>query len=422
MSRRAGADTRRTMRRGLPRLLILCVVGLSLGGAGVSAAAASPARRPVARAHRPSRPRARHLRHGAKRTTARRRGASPRASAASRGTSEMTQSPGGLRFGVYPWAAPGAVSLTQPQLADDPAQALTAVRALKGQRTLTVHLYGQFTGAGAGEADALVSDATWWSENGLRVEMVLRYRPARPDLGAAYVPWVRNVATRLSALPGLAALQIGNEPNNMTPAAGDGSYPGVIAAIAHGIPAARQALVAAGRPDVKVGFNWAAGASPCSTEPMWSQLRAAGGAAFTSSVGWVGVDVYPGTWSPPAQTVFPTASLVRSTVTNSLRCLRTEHMSTAGLPASVTITVGETGYPTDPDRSEATQAAVLRETISTVLSVRNEYGVTDLRWFSLRDANTGSGQLENGYGLLHDDYTPKPAFAAYQQLIAADGE
>jgi hypothetical protein len=134
---------------------------------------------------------------------------------------------------------------------------MTAVKALKGARTLTVHPYGQYTGIDSAEADALISDAKWWSDNGLRVEMVLRYRPARPDLAAGYVPWVRTVAARLAALPGLASLQIGNEPNNTaSAAAGDGAYPGVINAIAHGVPAARQALVTAGRPDVKVGFNW----------------------------------------------------------------------------------------------------------------------------------------------------------------------
>lgn len=53
--------------------------------------------------------------------------------------------------------------------------------------------------------------------------------------------------------------------------------------------------------------------------------------------------------------------------------------------------------------------------------VRQAHGVTDLRWFSLRDANAGSGQLENGYGLLGDDYSPKPAFAAYQRIIASEG-
>jgi exo-beta-1,3-glucanase (GH17 family) len=96
-------------------------------------------------------------------------------------------------------------------------------------------------------------------------------------------------------------------------------------------------------------------------------------------------------------------------------------MVTAGLSSAATITVAETGYPTDATRSEATQASVLRAIIASVQSVQQTYGVTDLRWFSLRDANTASLQLENGYGLLHDDYSPKPAFAAYQQIIAAQG-
>jgi hypothetical protein len=64
---------------------------------------------------------------------------------------------------------------------------------------------------------------------------------------------------------------------------------------------------------------------------------------------------------------------------------------------------------------------VLQRVIASVERVRSKYGVTDLRWFSLRDANTTSGQLENGYGLPHGDYTPKPAFTAYQQIIAAEG-
>jgi hypothetical protein len=334
----------------------------------------------------------------------------------------MSATASGLQFGVYPWAGAGTVYPTAPQVVDDPAHALAAVNTLKGSRTLTVHLYGQYTGTDIGEADALVSDAKWWSDHGLRVEMVLRYRPARPALDAHYVPWVKAVTTRLAALPGLIALQIGNEPNNTSSAAAaDGAYPGVIDAIAHAVPAARQALIAARRHDVAVGFNWAAGNSPCTDDPMWSRLRVAGGHAFVSAVGWVGIDVYPGTWSAPSQTAVPTASLINATVTTSLRCLRTRHMVAAGLPASVTITIAETGYPTDADRSESTQAAVLRETIGSIERVRHRYGVTGVRWFSLRDANSASGQLENGYGLLHDDYSPKPAFAAYQQIIAVEG-
>jgi hypothetical protein len=398
---------------------------LAGGTVGSPALASSVHRSTVkARLHRSSGAKAKHPKRYVVRKRAKDKPALRRSSIAqpTRTATKATVSVPRLRFGIYPWAGAGTVNAAQAPKPDDPAQAMSAVRALQGSRSFTVHIYGQYTGADSAEADALVSDAKWWSDNGLRVEMVLRYRPARPELAAGYVPWVATVATRLAALPGLLALQIGNEANNTaSAAAGDGAYPGAVDAIAHAIPVARQALVAAGRADVRVGLNWAAGSSPCTTEPMWSALRQAGGSAFIAAVGWVGVDVYPGTWSAPAQTTYPTTAAINATVADSLRCLRTRHMAAAGLGSSVTITVAETGYPTDADRSESTQASVLRATIASVQSVSRQYGVTDLRWFDLRDANTGSGQLENGYGLLRDDYTPKPAFAAFQQIIAAQG-
>jgi hypothetical protein len=194
-----------------------------------------------------------------------------------------------------------------------------------------------------------------------------------------------------------------------------------VQAIAQGVPSARSAVLAAGRPDIGIGFNWAAGPAPCQTDAFFAALASAGGPAFVAAVGWVGIDLYPGTWSPPSVSVFPAGNLVQASVISSLACLRTKQMASAGLGRSVTITVAETGYPTDASRSEQTQAAVLWQIISAVQSVSGSLAVTDLRWFDLRDANTASGQLENGYGLLHDDYTPKPAFQLYRQIIAAQG-
>ena len=150
------------------------------------------------------------------------------------------------------------------------------------------------------------------------------------------------------------------------------------------------------------------------------RLRA-GGSGFTAAVQWVGGDVYPGTWSAPSMSVFPTTALIQSSVQSSLGCLRTLQMPSAGLGAGVTITVAEPGYPTDATRSESTQAAVLRAIVASVLAVSRPLGVTDLRWFDLRDANTASAQLENGYGLMRDDYSAKPAFTAFQQLVASSG-
>lgn len=39
-------------------------------------------------------------------------------------------------------------------------------------------------------------------------------------------------------------------------------------------------------------------------------------------------------------------------------------------------------------------------------------------FFSLRDG-IDDGNWQNGFGLLHDDYTPKPAYDAVQQLVGA---
>jgi hypothetical protein len=329
--------------------------------------------------------------------------------------------PGELRFGIYPWGATGSIGPVAKAHPDQPLLAIAATRALKGQRSLTVHLYGDYTGARRHDANALLADARLWSRAGMRVEMVLRYRPKSRRASAGYVTWVGQVARRLAALRGVTAIQIGNEANNTASrAAADGAYPGAVAAIAQAIPVARQAVVRAHRPDIGIGFNFAASGRPCATMPFWPALRRAGGAAFRAAVGWVGINVYPGTWSPPF-TANPSASAIEGSVISSLRCLRTRHIPAAGLGRTVTIRVTETGYPTDPARSDATQAAVLVETVDAVERVRRALGVTDLRWFALRDGNTASGQLQNGYGLLHDDYSPKLAFVAYREIIADEG-
>jgi hypothetical protein len=394
---------------------LLCLLGLGPAAAGALASPLAPAAvHHAARAHH-RRHRHRRLRHGRLRRRHVRHASAPTPDQAAPSVLR-------LRFGIYPWGAPGAESQVAAQLADDPAKALAAVKALQGGRSMVVHLYGQYTGADPTEADALLSDATWWSENGVSVEMVLRYRPASAALGAGYAPWVAAVSARLAAIPGVVAIQVGNEANNTgSAAAGDGAYPGAVQALASAIPAARQAVLAAGRPDIRIGFNWAAGWSPCTPDPMFAQLLRDGGSAFVNAVSFVGIDIYPGTWSDPSPSAFPTPALISGSVTSGLGCLRTIQMPAAGLSRAVTITVAETGWPTDASRSEQTQVAVLRSIIAAVRGVSATYGVSDLRWFDLRDANTASGQLENGYGLMHDDYSPKPAFAAYQEIIASSG-
>jgi hypothetical protein len=47
------------------------------------------------------------------------------------------------------------------------------------------------------------------------------------------------------------------------------------------------------------------------------------------------------------------------------------------------------------------------------------YNITGFQWFDLRDADSSSLSFESQYGLMRDDYSPKPAFGAYRALVAS---
>jgi len=99
--------------------------------------------------------------------------------------------------------------------------------------------------------------------------------------------------------------------------------------------------------------------------------------------------------------------------------LRMCKMPLAHLGAGVPIHVEENGWPTGPGRSEDAQERALRDMVGTVDEFRGTFGVSDYRWFDLRDHNTSSENFQHHYGLLRDDYSPKPAYGAYRRLVAA---
>jgi len=130
-------------------------------------------------------------------------------------------------------------------------------------------------------------------------------------------------------------------------------------------------------------------------------------------VDWVGLDAYPGTFFPPVE--YPGGG--RDGMVAAISSLRECWMARVGLSPSVPIHVEENGWPTGPGRSEAQQAEELRTMVTAVHDFRGTYNVTDYRWFDLRDHRTSSANLQHHYGLLRDDYSPKPAFEAYRRLV-----
>ena len=101
--------------------------------------------------------------------------------------------------------------------------------------------------------------------------------------------------------------------------------------------------------------------------------------------------------------------------------LRDCFMPIAGLGQGVPIHIEENGWPTGPGRSESEQEAALRSMVSAASTYRGNYNVTEYRWFDLRDHNSSGPNFQQHYGLLRDDYSEKPAFGAYRELVRTLG-
>src|SRR5204863_2622079 len=164
-----------------------------------------------------------------------------------------------------------------------------------------------------------------------------------------------------------------------------------------------------------IGFNWAYRSDPSSEASFWNYLRDHGGKPFVSSLDWVGLDAYPGTFFPPVEA----PGRERDGMVNAFSTFRC-YLQGAGIPDSVPIHVEENGYPTgdSPDRSEDRQVQALDAMVGAVRDFRGTYDITDYRWFDLRDSDSTSPNFQQRYGLLRDDYGEKPAFGRYRDLVA----
>ena len=84
------------------------------------------------------------------------------------------------------------------------------------------------------------------------------------------------------------------------------------------------------------------------------------------------------------------------------------------LPLHIT----EHGWPTGPDRPPARQASVIRDVIESLLEHR-ELNIAAYELFSLRDADSRNPDMFHQFGIMTDAYLPKPAYAAFKDLVTA---
>jgi len=347
--------------------------------------------------------------------------------------------PGMLRFGVDVGLAGSAGGVQLPSAPDDPARDLAAVRALDPPgRALVVRLNRLFWSDGQRGIDAFRAQVARYTRAGFAVELQVRYHPPAGRAGdiAAWVAYVRHVVDAFGSNRRVVDMTITNEVNvTFSPNTSDGYYPGAEAALVAGIEAAHAEAVARGFRQLRFGFTYAYRFSPQGDAAFFTYLGRHGGPAFHRALGFVGLDFYPGTIYPPAMA--PTDSY-RAELAQAAGVLRDCYLPKARIGERVPIWFTENGIPSPgpcPDTplippsctlAEAQQAAGLTELVQAACAYAGTFHITDYRWFNLRDASSTGPQTLiapsfSAFGLLRDDYAPKPAFAAYRQRIAACG-
>lgn len=311
-------------------------------------------------------------------------------------------------FGVYPFgmaAGPDGIAAGPP---DDLGQIRAALHRLQGSGPpLISRAYVAW--AGPDTTAATLGHVAELLSTGLSLDLVLAYR----DPGGDIESWCRFV-TEVVRGSGreLATVQVTGEPNlTGIPQAGDGDFPRAIDALAHGVIAAARTKRDVGA-SADIGFAVVPEADP-PTGTFWPILAAVGGSEFAASVDYVGLDMYPDVFGGRIP-----LSHLGAAVETTLRTFRDVALPVAGIGAATPIRICETGWPTGPDRPEEQQAEVIDTVLRSTHARRQQLNITHWQLFALRDADSSKPSPFHQFGVLHDDYTPKPAFDKLCRTIA----
>ena len=332
----------------------------------------------------------------------------------------VEQKPGPqLRFGIGPLPQAGQVgpapSPAVPEQQEETDEALRNLRPSDGPFVLRLNRF--FWSDGEAGFRRYLDLAERFTRDGYLVELQVRYHPSPEQEGdiAAWTDHVREVVRRFGPNPRVIALQIANEVNiTFSPDSSDGAYDGAREALVRGVIAAKQEATRLGYRHLEIGFNWAYRLDPATETSFWQGVRDRGGREFVESLDWIGLDAYPGTVFPPAES----EGGERDGIVNGMSALRC-YARIPGIPETVPMKVEENGWPTQPPaRSYEKQATVLELMVRAVHDFRGTYNVTDYRWFNLRDGDTDSPLLFQHFGLMESDYEHKPAFDVYKRLVS----
>ena len=318
-----------------------------------------------------------------------------------------------LTFGIYPLSVAGTPFGVATGPADSDADIRSALADLRGDRMLRCRTYLIYTSAWR---EKMLANADLYASNGVLDDVVIGVgdwtESGEQELELEnWLQFIRDVIGRHGER--LTSVQITNEPNLSFM---EGSKAYVYEALTRGVVTAKRELSRLGL-DAEVGFG-SVPDSPVAVPGFWEKLGGAADDEFLQAVDFVGHNFYVDVFEDQPVSV----ERIPEAVDGILGALRAR-LDAVGLTRSVAIRVTENGWPTGTNpltgrvRTEPEQADVLDTVVRAVSESREKHGVSHYVLFGLRDADSHNPDLFHQYGIVHDDYSPKPAYASYRALI-----
>ncbi|WP_240416012.1 hypothetical protein [Paenibacillus periandrae] len=321
----------------------------------------------------------------------------------------------GLTFGIYPLSVAGTPFGLAVGPQDNYEKIQLALRDLRGEtKKLMPRNYLIYTREWESK---MFSNADRFSRAGLLGDLTIGCgdwtNQQEPGIElASWLDFIRKVINQYGTQ--LASLQITNEPNLSFM---EGSKPYIMQALLEGVITAKKEAREHNLP-IKIGFG-SVPDSPAAVPHFWDNLAKSGGNTFIESVDFVGHNFYVDVFDDQPLEL----KEIPASVERILRNLRDKDLVTAGIPASVPIRVTENGWPTGKnpvaniERTYEQQAKVLEMVIRTIHDLRLELNISHYELFGLRDADSSKDDLFHQYGIMRDDYSKKPAYDRFKNLI-----
>lgn len=320
-------------------------------------------------------------------------------------------------FGIYPGSAVGEGTSLLKGKPDDPQEILKTLDELQGKKSsFLVRSYIHYIGNGKiGNKTPLNPEQ--YAVNGRKLDLVLMFQTEEEDL-TGWKNIIRKTITDYG--PSLGSLQITEEANAQIPYM-DGNFKNVRQALIDGVITAKKEIRRQNL-EVSVGFNTTPIFNPEDT--FLKEIGKLATKSFYDSLDYVGLDFFPD--------VFQSIEFkdLKDAVAFVLKTFR-KNLASAGITSNIPIHVTENGWSTGPNRSYKKQTKIIETIIRNIYTLKDELNITQYELFQLRDANSSfksNEQLENEndvdvlfgnyqFGIMKDDYTPKPAFETYRDLI-----